>query len=733
MTYTTEQALRFGPMLLEATEAQPAPYFLAGRKFYMIGTTSGALEPVGAEHLVGEMGGVWAHPVKFLDGWYLAIEDSGGRHDLLPYHFFEGHLSDATLYVTHEPLRIVRTDFVVDDEAAAFSLISISNTSSTTWSGTFGFVAQINIRPTWFSGWEHGEIELHHDQGLVIAFDTLWQGRWGVAIGSATMQGDVVFSRRDDQPTAELRYDLTLAPGEQTRLEFLIACDHQRGHDGAQQLFHKLAGRGWELLKAKYEHYCEIALDGVTLKTPDETVNNDWILAKANLLMLEADYAPYLPGFLLAGIPEYPQLFGCDNTYTTPGATGAGFTTSMRSTLSLLGDYARRACGRVPHEITTNGRVFNPGNTQETPQFAIAVWDYFRWTGDRAFLASNYPICREGMLEYLPSMWDGDGDGYPSGDAMVERHGMGSLKLDSACYVYGAWQALAEMGRALGRPEAERFERMAGEWREHFERDWWMPQHGLYADSLHADYRPQLDGHWTQIVPIQLGIARPDRAVQVLDRIEREFTNRWGLVHTRDREDRVWTLPTGLLVLAQLRHGRTEHALRLLNNISLTARYGMLGAFKELIPEGLCFVQLWSAGLYAQCVLEGVFGLEPRAHEHRLTITPALPREWPSAALHNLRVGAHVLNLTVTPTGCTIEQISGPQPIAIHFRARGTAVATIATTGYSRDAAEQMTPPTGDPVPFVVGVGQRVELRIDDGQATLHYVDQRAAEVKKRP
>jgi hypothetical protein len=719
------QSLRFGPVALDANETQPAAYFLSGRKLYAIGTTSGALEPVGAEHLVGEMGGVWAHPVKFLDGWYLSIQDGTGRHDLLRCLDFEGHLSDVMMHFKHAALGITRTDFVADDDAALFSLVEIVNNGDQLWQGQLGFVAQVNILPTWFSGWERGGVELVQDHGLAVAFDKLWQGRWGVVFGSPTMPGEVRFDRRNQHNTAELRYALTLAPGERLTLEFLVACDHQNGHYGALQLFGKLTGRGQELLELKRERYLKQALGGVTLTTPDERINQDYVLAKANLLMLEADYGPYLPGFFLAGIPEYPQLFGCDNTYTTLGATAAGFAGIMRSTLSLLGEYARRACGRVPHEITTNARVFNPGNTQETPQFAIAVWDYVRWTGDTAFLRIMYPICREGIMEYLPGIWDPDQDGYPMGDAMVERHGMGSLKLDSACYLYAAWRALANMARVLKRPEAADYDRLANEWLSRFERDWWMPDEHLYADSLHSDYRPQLDGHWTQIVPVQLGIARYDRAQQVLDTIERTFTNRWGLVHTRGREDRVWTLPTGLLVLAQLRYGRAPLALRMLNNIALTARYGMLGAFKELIPEGLCFVQLWSAGLYLQSILEGVLGLDPLAHEHLLALAPTLPEGWPEASVANLRVGGHVLNITVRHDGCTIEHVSGPEVLRIAYTPRGTAVATAAILGHGPGPATVEQQPSGAVVSFAIGVRQTATVHVADHQATVQYADRR--------
>ena len=718
---TVHQSLTFGPVTLTAADDNPAPYFLAGRKLYAVGTTDGALEPIGAEHLVGEMGGVWAHPVKFLDGWYLAVEDDRGRDDLLKCTTFEGHLSDVALGFEHCDLQIQRTDFVDDEHAALFSLLSITNDGTERWRGTLDFAAQVNILPTWFGGWDRGNMELIQEHGLVLAYDTLWQGRWGVAFGSATMPAAIVFGRRAEKPTAELRYKLELQPGEQVDLEFLVVCDHQNGHEGALHLFRRLVGRGAELLDQKRRRYLDAALGGVTLDTPDEQTNTGWILAKANLHMLEADYGPYLPGFFLAGIPEYPQLFGCDNTYTTPGATGAGFTPTMRSTLSLLGEYARRACGRVPHEVTTNGRVFNPGNTQETPQFAIAVWDYVRWTGDLAFLRVMYPLCYEGVIDYLPGIWDGDGDGYPMGDAMVERTGMGSLKLDSACYLYSAWRALASMARLLDRPEADQLQEMADDWKERFERDWWMPEHGMYADSLHSDYRPQLDGHWTQVVPIQLGIADGERAKQVLDAIERDLTNRWGLVHTRDKEERVWTLPTGLLALAAAHHGRAEYALRMLHNIAYTARTGMLGAFKELIPEGLCFVQLWSAGLYLQGILEGLIGLDPEAYAHRLTITPVLPESWSYATLRRLQIGTHCLNLHITPATATVEHLSGTQPIEIVVQPVGTTVAGRQAT--TTPAERPATHVEHQRIHCTLAVGQTADIAIHDGTGSIRHAD----------
>lgn len=60
------------------------------------------------------------------------------------------------------------------------------------------------------------------------------------------------------------------------------------------------------------------------------------------------------------------------------------------------------------------------GNAQETPQWVLAIWDVYRWTGDREFLATVYPVAVKGIFDYTLVTIDGDGDGYPSGPGMVE-------------------------------------------------------------------------------------------------------------------------------------------------------------------------------------------------------------------------------------------------------------------------------------------------------------------------
>ncbi|MEM8535862.1 MAG: glycosyl hydrolase family 65 protein, partial [Chloroflexota bacterium] len=108
--------------------------------------------------------------------------------------------------------------------------------------------------------------------------------------------------------------------------------------------------------------------------------------------------------------------------------------------------------------------------------------------------------------------------------------------------------------------------------------------------------------------------------------------------------------------------------VRMLQNIAETTKYGTLGAFKELIPIGLCFVQLWSAGLYLQGIIEGLLGLRPLAHQHRLSIQPQLPSDWSHIRLNQLMVGSHKVSLEVAQDRLSITHHEGAEALEVHYR-----------------------------------------------------------------
>jgi len=264
------------------------------------------------------------------------------------------------------------------------------------------------------------------------------------------------------------------------------------------------------------------------------------------------------------------------------------------------------------------------------------------------FLEEMYPLCKQGIFDYVLKFRDRDKDSYPEGAGMVERSGMGPEKLDSACYLYKSILDLSAMAVVLSKDEeAAQYTNLAEEIKQSFNVDWWIESEGIFADSLGLGNSRNMDGHWIVAVPMEVEIADQGKGTQALERINQEWVNQWGLVHTKKLEERVWTLPTGVLAQAEFNYGNVEMGTRLLGDIAETINHGMLGAFSELIPQGGDFMQLWSSAMFLKGITEGIFGLKPLASEHELSLSPELPSSWRDVALTNVKIGEDTVDISV--------------------------------------------------------------------------------------
>jgi len=386
--------------------------------------------------------------------------------------------------------------------------------------------------------------------------------------------------------------------------------------------------------------------------------------------MLEAE-SPALGRYFYAGLETFPYWFSNDLAYGASGLTLAGFGPTVAAHLRTGAAQAVAYGGQVPHQLSPAGSLIAVGNVQETPQFVSAAWDYYRWTGDSAFLADVYPIAVEGVFGYNLDRADQDNDSYPEGAGMVERAGMGPEKLDAACYLWEALGNLAQMAEVLGDVDtAGRAQAAADALQASFDADWWLPEEEVYANSLlrYKD-KPRHDGHWTVAVPLEVGIATAEHGRLSLARIQRDYLNEWGLVHTRGDDERVWTLPTATLSRGAYRYGDPELGLEMLQHLAQTLDHGSIGLFHELIPEGFSFLQLWSGATFARGVVEDLMGIAVRADLHAVTLAPQLAAAWDFAELENLRFGEHAITIRATHTGVTVTHTSGPVPLSITYRA----------------------------------------------------------------
>src|SRR4051795_1165436 len=60
---------------------QADPYAAAGDRSYLIGTQDGDFPDLGG-HVPGEMGGLWIHPIKLVDGFWAGVSEEGSNQEV---------------------------------------------------------------------------------------------------------------------------------------------------------------------------------------------------------------------------------------------------------------------------------------------------------------------------------------------------------------------------------------------------------------------------------------------------------------------------------------------------------------------------------------------------------------------------------------------------------------------------------------------------------------------------
>lgn len=617
-------------------------YFISGKRIYQMGAMDGTYPPSG--RLLGDQSGIWIQPIKIMDGFHYTVAEEG----LQPWQLedcsdFVHELSACKFHFNRNNLSIVRRDIVLEDKPALFSYLSIHNDTDHERKITVIFSGRVNLRPGWRTGFENGLDIVEYQDGRIMGSDSSMRDKWAVIFGSN--QNPSSHSIEDN--IGQLSYVVNLPASGDVELKFLILGEHQTGLEEIRSNFGHFMAQGNGLIEQRESAYSEVLSDGPQFRCSNKQVNNAFRLAKANIMMLTSDAYPYLDApVLVAGIPDYPQVFGNDGAYSTTGAVAASFKDSARGTLATLARFAMQQEGRVPHEIVLSGKVVSSGNVQETPQLAIACLEYYNWTGDRTFLEEIYPICKQG-INYTLQRNVQDDKLYPKGNSIMESPDMNHPNIDSACYLYEAFKSLAEMARHLGHyNEQEEYLRKAEALRKSFNIDWWNSEEEMWADSL-VDGTHRMKGDWVVAIPMETGIAEPAKANTALQKIEKAWVNKWDM-RPRFNQSRFSACPfqNGILSIAAFNYHNVSLGWeRLKLTARVPAEFGMLGAFENTTSPADDILQLWGPAPFLETVISGLVGIRPVASEHRVEIFPKLPHDLDFFDLNDVEFGEHVLDI----------------------------------------------------------------------------------------
>ncbi len=704
--------LRESPSLQGKAEYLQSPYVTAGDRAYLVGHQDGSFPELGW-HIPGEMGGLWSHPIKLLDGFELSLSIGGEAIPADGLRRFVNYPMANVLFweAAAHPLRLTRLQFVPDGQPGLVVEAAFENTGSEPLPLEVVLTTHADLRPTWL-----GEETGMHDTPDYATYDDSLGGwivqdsanPWFAAYGSDRLP--TAHASSHDNPyagqgvSASLSYRLDIPPGGRQSLRVAFAGSMQSGQ-AARQTVATLLEQAPGLLAEKRDRYAGLA-GRSKLKVPDTDLETtfEWLKYNADWMVRTV---PGLGTGISAGIPDYPWWFGADSEYALQGYMAVGQTTPVFETISLLDSVSEavNGNGRIIHEMSTNGKVFNPGNINETPQFASLVWQVYRWSGDRAFLERTFPTVQKG-LEWLMRENDANRNGYPDGFGMMEIHGLDSEMIDVAAYTQAAFADASKMAHELGQEEkAEAYALRASELQERINRDFWSEAFGSFADFLGTDaqalrliedaivradtlnkpwavaeleqtrsaikahpaqgVRPFVLHHnWVVNTPMEKGMAEPNKALKALDTAGK-FTNPFGVFVTGiDRDESagqdagsfrgsqvfsytgaVMTLPTGVLAVAENNYGRPDRALDYLLRMCRSFSFALPGSMYEVSPDYGMISQAWNLYSFAIPVVEQFFGISPMASQKHIRIAPGMPTSWKEASLENVAVGANTVTV----------------------------------------------------------------------------------------
>lgn len=713
------------PSLQGKREYLTSPFVTAGNRVYMVGHQDGTFPDLGW-HIAGEMGGVWDHPIKLLDGFSVTLSMNSQRDSFC--------LTEASGFVNYpvgnlhtfnwkqEQIQVSRFQFVPDGEEGLVLEFTIRNDGNEKRDISFAFKGMIDLRPVWLG--EQTEMidapdSSWYDNNMFSMLGKDEKNEWYTIFGSPLRPDtNYIFSKSCYQERKGLGKDVTLSykisvPGNGGKviIPFVIAGSYHSA-ESAKATYKKLITQASAKLEEKIKRFHEIK-NTADLKIPDSTLqtmyewvkyNNDWLVREV----------PEIGRGLSAGMPDYPWWFGCDNTYALQGVLAIGQHEIVKSTLQLLHKLSvqTNGNGRIIHESSTNGAIYNPGNINETAHFIYLLWRYYEWTGDKTFVKNLYPDVKKG-LSWLLNECDPDGNLCPDGPGIMEISGLNSEMIDVAVYTQQALECASKMAEMMDDKEnKKKFSDKAALLKQTINTQWWVEEAGSYADFIstqksalplianaiiRADtlQKPwaveelkviqkkvrrlpsdKKSGHvvfhnWVVNTPLEMGIADDDKADKAL-LTARKFTNNFGMYVTGiDRMEgidsivassrkknfsytgAVMTLPTGLQAICEARYDNPDSALYYLKLLSNSFSYALPGSLYEISPDFGMVVQAWTVYSVAVPIVNYFFGVQPAAYNKTVALRPRLPQSWQTASLDNINVGDNVLSVAIETSGHT--------------------------------------------------------------------------------
>lgn len=699
------------PSIDGKSEYLPSPFVTAGDRVYMVGHQNGSFPELGW-HIQGEMGGIWDHPIKLMDGFDVVVTVDGKEASLDQAVKFVNYPM-ANMHLFQLPdlgLEIERWQFVPDGVEGMSVQFLIKNLRDESREVSMKFTGHIDLMPTWLgerTNMIDGQDQIRHEPSIRawIAKDSLnpWYVVFGTGESTATLE-EASSRYKGNGVSASIDNPILIPAKGQSTWNVTIAGSYA-SEESAVKTFLDLQTQYISLLKQKRDRYQILAAHS-RLTIPDKDLQEafEWLKYNCDWLIRTV---PEVGSGMTAGIPDYPWWFGVDSEYALKGYMAIGREDVVNNTIRLLDSIseALNGNGMIIHEMSSNGAVFNPGNINETPQFASLIKEIYDWNGDQEFLQRYFPTIKKGLL-WLMQEKDANGNLFPDGFGMMEIHGLNSEMIDVAAYTQRAFADAAYLAGELELDTLQIIYRVVAErLRNKINDEFWSEEFGSYADFIGTDEqalhliedaiiradtlnkpwaieelrktkaailanpseepRPFVLHHnWVVNTPMEMRIADPEKAMIALE-TARQFVNPYGVFVTGiDRDESagsddgsfqgskafsytgaVMTLPTGVQAISENNYGRPDEALNYLKRMTRSFSYAFPGSMYEVSPDYGMIVQAWNIYSFAIPIVNQFFGIQPDAVRKTVRIELMMPESWDEASLEDVQIADNEVSI----------------------------------------------------------------------------------------
>ncbi len=629
---------------------------VAGTRAGLFGSESGRFE-------------AWVYPLKIFRDFHLTFHFADRA---LPAESLSRTLtvtpSSATLVYAGDSFRVRETLFVPVHEPGAIIIFEVETVEPLEIEA--GFIDDFALEWPAAIGGTFEDWDPNH-RAVVFGEETK---KFAAIVGSPTANDVHLAYNTNYSSSNETSFRLGVTQrGKETKI--LVIAGSVAGRDEVLKTYEQLTTSYPDLQRDSADYYRNYLAHTVNLELPDTALQQayDW----ARISMIQGLVTnPYLGTGLVAGYrasgtsqrPGFAWFFGRDSFWTSFALNAAGDFSTTRTAIEFIAKY-QRDDGKIPHEIA-QGANFLPwfkdfpypySSADATPLFIVATDDYVTQSGDVAFARENWDRLWKAN-QFLRSTYNAQGfpRNYGVGHGWVE--GGPLLPVETEYYQSSlgteALRSLSHLAGLIGKEDVKKdltseFERRQSALDQAF----WSPDKKSYAFALDKNNQRVNEPSVLATVPMWFELPEAAHAEEMITRLaDADHETDWGMRIISSNSKlydpsgyhygSVWPLFTGWASVGEYRYHRALPAYSNLRVNALLTLDGSLGHDTEVLSgdyyQSLSTSsphQIWSAAMVVSPILRGLFGLRVDATNRQITLTPHLPADWESFALHNVQAG----------------------------------------------------------------------------------------------